>query len=246
MTTDAPYEFHYWPIQGRGEFIRLLFEAAGAPYVDVVRLPESEGGGAAALRRRLDGGAGLRPFAPPFLVHGKLCIAQTANVLAYLAPRHGLVADDEASRLAAHQLALTVLDFATEAHDVHHPIANSLYYEEQKPEALRRAALFTRERLPKLLGWLDGVIARNDAGRGEHALGVALSYVDLAIFQLVSGLRYAFPNTLRRIEPDVPRLSALHDRVAALPRIASYLASTRRIPPSEKDLFRHYPELDAP
>ena len=40
------YELHYWPrIQGRGEFVRLALEQAGAEYVDVARGPKSSGGG---------------------------------------------------------------------------------------------------------------------------------------------------------------------------------------------------------
>lgn len=241
MTQPARYEFYYWPgIQGRGEFIRLAFEEAGAPYVDVAREPESQGGGANALMRFIKGdGPGALPFAPPFLKHGEVVITQTANILEFLAPRLGLVPADEASRLRANQIMLTIMDLVAEAHDVHHPIASSLYYEDQKAEALRTAPLFLRERVPKFLGYLERLLARD-----RHLVSDAASYVDLAAFQVVEGLRYAFPKAMAAFEPRVPLLVALHDAVARRPRVAAYVASDRRIPFNEHGIFRHYPELD--
>lgn len=241
-----PYELLYWPgLQGRGEFVRLAFEAAGVPYVDVGRLPASRGGGAAAIARLLEEpGPWLTPLGPPALRHGRVLVAQTAAILQWLAPRIGLVPRDEASRLRAHQLQLTIADLVTEAHDTHHPIAVSLHYEDQRREAARRAAAFVRERIPLFLRYLDRALDSNPAGRGRWLVGRGLSYVDLSTFQLVAGLRYAFPHAMARQERAVPRLGALHDRVAALPRIAAYLASERRIPFNESGIFRHYPELD--
>jgi glutathione S-transferase len=240
------FELFYWSgIQGRGEFVRLAFEAAGVPYVDVGRLPASRGGGDAAVARLLEeAGPWLTPLGPPALRHGKVLVAQTAAILQWLAPRIGLVPRDEASRLRAHQIQLTIADLVTEVHDTHHPIAVSLHYEDQKAEAARRAAEFIRERIPKFLGYLHRALDSNAAGKGRWLVGRGLSYVDLSAFQVVAGLRYAFPRAMARHERRVPRLAALHDRVAALPRIAAYLASERRIPFNEWGIFRHYPELD--
>jgi glutathione S-transferase len=50
---------------------------------------------------------------------------------------------------------------------------------------------------------------------------------------------------METLEPRHPRAIALHDRVAARPRIAAYLGSKRRIPFNQHGIFRHYPELDA-
>ena len=242
------YQLYYWPsIQGRGEFVRLTLEEAQAEYMDVARQPESEGGGIGALMRFLRGNArGLRPFAPPFLVHGDLVLAQTASILAYLAPRHGLVANDEASRAEALQLQLTIADIVGEAHDAHHPIGSSLYYEDQKPEAVRRSKAFARERIPKFLSYFEHVLEKNPKSPGAHLCGGALSYVDLSMFQLLSGLQHAFPNALARIASKIPRLLALKDAVAERPRIAAYLASGRRLPFNEQGIFRNYSELDPP
>ena len=237
------YELYYWPtIQGRGEFVRLALEDAGADYVDVARAPKR---GVPALMRFLESRAvKLPPFAPPFLKAGALVIGQTANILLYLGTRLGLAPKSEAGRLWAHQLQLTIADWVTEAHDTHHPIAGGLYYDEQKPEAKRCAAEFIAERIPKFLAYFEQVLVRAPT-KGGFALGRRVSYVDLSLFQMIAGLRYAFPRAMARLEPEYPRLSALHERVAARPRLASYLASTRRIPFNEKGIFRHYPELDA-
>jgi glutathione S-transferase len=235
------YELFYWPsIQGRGEFVRLSLEEAGADYVDVARLPEDEGGGVRALMSVMKG-APREPFAPPFLRAGELVIAQTANILAYLGPRLAQVPEDEPGRLWANQLQLTIMDFAAEAHDTHHPISVGLYYEDQKPEARRRSESFVKERLPKFLGYFERVLEKNG---GAQLVGRELSYPDLSIFQLASGLRYAFPRAMAKIEPEIPLLSALAKRVSERPRIAAYLASPRRLPWSEHGLFRCYPELD--
>ena len=243
----TPYELFYWPmIQGRGEFIRLVFEEAGAPYVDVARLPESEGGGVASIMRVLAGGAGVVPFAPPLLRHGDLLLWQTPNILAWLAPRLSLCPTDERGRLAANAIDLTLADFITEIHDVHHPVGVGLYYEDQKPEALRTAACFARDRMPKFLSYFERLLNDNQASAGACVVGTSLSYVDLALFQLMAGLEYAFPKTLATLKPKLPRLLDLAARVAARPRIAAYLASPRRIPFNQKGIFRYYPELDQP
>jgi glutathione S-transferase len=239
------YELYYWPqIQGRGEFIRLALEEGAADYVDVARLPASEGGGGAAISRLLeDARDGRTPFAPPILKAGKLLISQTANILLYLGPRLGLVPKAEAARLWAHQLQLTIADLVAEAHDTHHPIAGSLYYDQQKPEAKRRAGHFTGERLPKFLGYFERVLAANPGG-DRHLVGKSLTYVDLSMFQVIAGLNYAFPRTMARVKSRYPGLLALHQRVMQRPRIAAYLASPRRIPFNEHGIFRHYAELD--
>jgi len=236
------YELYYWAgIQGRGEFVRLALEEAGAEYTDVARRP----GGEQAMMRLLGEAGGEHPaFAPPFLKAGELVIAQTANILLYLGSHHGLAPVDEAGRLWAHQLQLTIADFVDEVHDTHHPIAGSLYYEDQRSEARARTADFLKSRAPKYLGYFERVLERNTAGPG-HLVGAELTYPDLSLFQLVAGLRYAFPRATARLEPKHPRVVALHDRVAARPRIAAYLASNRRIPFNEHGIFRHYPELDS-
>ncbi len=238
------YELFYWPsIQGRGEFVRLALEAAGADYVDVARA-HGRGYGVEAMIRLMEGpDLDHPPFAPPFLRAGRLVIAQTANILYFLGPRLGLVPEAEATRLWAHQLQLTVEDLVVDIHDTHHPIAMSLYYEDQKPEAKRRAKFFTEERSPELLGYFERVLQRNRGRRG-YMVGRKLSYVDLSMFQIVDGLRYAFPKTMMRLEPGIPGLVALHDRVAQRPNITTYLASERRLPFNGDGIFRHYPELD--
>jgi glutathione S-transferase len=235
------YELYYWAeIQGRGEYVRLALEEAGADYIDVARSRN----GTAAMLELMDGERVPHPpFAPPFLRAGKLLIAQTANILMFLGARHALAPKSEGGRLWANQLQLTIADFVDEIHDTHHPIASGLYYEDQKKEARRRAADFLAERALKYLRHFEDVIERNNA-RGGFAIGNALTYPDLSLFQIVAGLRYAFPRAMARLERKCPRLVALHDRVAVRPRIAAYLASDRRIPFNEQGVFRHYAELD--
>jgi len=239
------YELFYWPsIQGRGEFVRLALEEAGADYVDVAR-ERGRGLGVDAMLRLMNGAELARPpFAPPFLRAGRQVIAQTANILHYLGPRLELVPGSAASRQWAHQLQLTVEDLVVDVHDTHHPVAMSLYYEEQKTEALRRAGFFTRERAPELLGYFENVLQRNPGGRG-YMVGRTFSYVDLSMFQVIEGLGYAFPNMMARLAPEIPGLMGLHSRVAQRPNVAAYLVSRRRLPFNEDGIFRHYPELDA-
>lgn len=239
------YELYYWPsIQGRGEFVRLALEETGADYVDVARL-SGPGRGIPALQRVLNGaGADQLPYAPPFLKAGNMVIGQTANILMYLAPRLGLVPKSESSRLWAHQLQLTIADFVAEAHDTHHPISGALYYHQQKPEARRRAKHFTTTRIPKYLDYFEKILAGKPKGR-SYVVGATFTYVDLSVFQMIAGLCYAFPKTMRRVQSNYPCLVDLCARVTARPNIAAYLASKRRIAFNEHGIFRHYPELDA-
>jgi glutathione S-transferase len=207
----------------------------------VARKP-GKGGGVPAMMKLLDGTRAKHPpFAPPFLKAGALVIGQTANILLFLGPRHGLAPRGEAARLWTNQLQLTIGDFVAEIHDTHHPIAAGLYFEDQRPAARRRAADFLKNRAPKFLRYFERVLERSG---GHYLLGRRLTYADLSLFQVVEGLRYAFPKAMRRLEGKVPRVTALHDRVAGRPRIAAYLASQRRIAFNQSGIFRRYPELD--
>jgi glutathione S-transferase len=239
-----PYELYYWPsIQGRGEFIRLALEEAGAPYVDVAR-GSGPGRGVKALMAILDGAAApLTPFAAPFLRDGDVLVSHVANVLHYLGPKLGLAPEDEALRLFHHGLQLTIADFVAEAHDAHHPISADLYYEEQKKEAKARASAFLSHRVPKYLGYFERVLNDNPSGPA-HAVGGALTTADLSLFQIWAGMTYAFPRAFASAPTRYPKLAALAADVAARPNIARYLASERRIPFNESGIFRHYPELD--
>ena len=243
MAKTGTYELHYWPtIPGRGEFVRLALEYAAIPYVDVARLSKDEGGGEQALYKSLDRAHPRTiPFAPPYLKADDLVIAQTANILLFLGRRHELAPADEARWLWTHQLQLTIADFVAEVHDTHHPISVGDYYEDQKAEAAKRAAAFRKSRMPKFLGYFESVLERTGA---DWVNGKQPSYVDLSLFQIIEGLRYAFPRWMHRHETKYPQLIALRDRVAALPRIAAYLKSPRRIAFNEDGIFRYYQELD--
>ncbi|MBV8798285.1 MAG: glutathione S-transferase [Alphaproteobacteria bacterium] len=232
------YELWYWSgIPGRGEFVRLALEDAGIAYRDIAL----EEGGDEKMMAQLKAEKHTPPFAPPFLKAGKLTIAQTANILLFLGEKHGLAPKSDAGRYWVHQLQLTIADLVAEIHDAHHPIAGSLYYKDQKHEAARRTKHLREERLPKYLGYFDAILARN----GGWLAGKRLTYADLSLFHVMEGLRYAFPNAMRKLEKTHRELGALHDRVAKRPRIAAYLKSDRRQPFNEDGLFRHYPELDA-
>ena len=240
------YELYYWPtIQGRGEFVRLALEAAGAPYIDVARGAEDAGQGTPAMLDWMEDDAAVHPpFAPPFLKDGAMVVGQTAAILHYLAPQLKLVARSEQARVWTQQIQLTICDMVTEAHDTHHPVDTGSYYEDQKPEALRRAREFCSTRLPKFLNWFESIVVRNPAG-SRHLVGGKLSYADLSLFQLVEGLQYAFPHATKQALAQTPAVMQLHDRIAALPKVAAYLRSERRIPFNEQGIFRRYPELDS-
>lgn len=237
------YALYYWPtIQGRGEFIRLALEEAGADYRDIARLPERAGQGLSAMLACLDGDSTPHAaYAPPVLRDGNVLIGQTSNILLYLGRRLGLAPRAESGRLWLNQLQLTMADWLTEVHDTHHPLSVNQYYAEQQQAALLRSADFRATRLPKFLDYFTQVLLNS---RGQYLLGARLTYGDLSLFQMLAGLHYAFPQAMARLASAYPALQELHDTVAARPNIARYLRSKRRIAFNEEGIFRHYPELD--
>lgn len=229
--SEPHYELYYWPsIQGRGEFVRLTLEEVGARYVDVAR-DES----AKSIFAALDGMGGMRHFAPPVLKVGDVLVSQTAAILDFLAARHPSLLPEASAATRSHalQLQLTIADFVGEVHDTHHPISTAAYYEDQKPEAKKRAKAFIEHRIPKFLAYF------------ESCADGPFVYPHLSLFQIMQGLAYAFPKAYAAASPKFPNLLALTNRVAERPRVAEYLASPRRLPFSEDGIFRHYPELDA-
>jgi len=234
------YELYYWPtIQGRGEFVRLALAEAGANYVDVARRGAN---GVPKMRKLMTSGRlSMPPYAPPFLKSGDLVVSHVANILLYLGGRHGLAPKAEAAKHWLHGLQLTVTDFVSEVHDTHHPLGPTFYYEQQRAAAKRRTDEYWKLRVPKYLGYFEGILKRSG---GPFVTGRKLTYVDLSLFQLIEGLRYAFPKRMRRFEKNVPRLLVLRDRVTARPRIKAYLASDKRIAFNEHGIFRRYKALD--
>ncbi len=236
------YRLYYWPmLPGRGEFIRLIFEDAGADYIDVGRLPEDEGGGISALRKKIDNPhRGFESFALPLLEYDDYLIAQLPNICLFLANEFNMIPGGN-HYFRANQLMLTICDIIDEIHNTHHPLSISMYYENQQEAAKKNALSFTTERLPKWLQYLEKTLI----GNGEkHLAGTQISYVDIALFQLIRGLDYAFPNHMQRYLPQIPKLIALKDRVGERPGICSYLSSERCIDFNNDGIFRAYPELD--
>jgi glutathione S-transferase len=238
------YELYYWDgLQGRGEFVRLALEEAGAEYIDISRGKGPGQGMDAMLDILKNGTQPLIPFAPPFLKDGTLFVSHVANILMYLGPKLGLAPSDEAQRFVANGLQLAITDLVAEVHDTHHPLSTSQYYEDQKDAAKARSTAFIKERIPKFLGYFERVLQNNPSGP-DHIVGSALSYVDLSLFQIVEGLRYAFPRAMKGYATRYPALMAVHDSVAERPNIVRYVNSGRRLPFNENGIFRHYPELD--
>ncbi len=239
------YELYYWDgLQGRGEFVRLSLEDAGAEYIDVARGARKDGQGTEAMMKIINSKTEPHiPFAPPFLKDGDLIVPQVANILQYLGPKLGLAPKDEKLRYVAHGVQLTIADMVAEVHDTHHPIASGDYYEDQKDAAKKRSKDFIENRIPKFIGYFERVLKQNPQG-SDHMIGDTTTYVDLSIFQLVEGLRYAFPRATKKFGKQYPHVIALHDAVAERPNIAAYVDSDRRLDFNVSGIFRHYPELD--
>ncbi|KDP94523.1 glutathione S-transferase [Brevundimonas sp. EAKA] len=232
------YELYYWPtIQGRGEFVRLALEAAGADYVDVSRQDNGK-----AMMTLMETAA-TPSFAPPFLRLGDRTVGQVAAILAWLGPQLGLSPNGDSDRAWLNQIQLTFADLVAEAHDTHHPVDLMAYYDDQKPEAARRSKVFREQRIGKFLRWAEQVLIANPSGP-DWLVGDHLTYADLSLFQVVEGLGYAFPRATETVLNTTPHIVAVSDRVAALPRVSTYLKSDRRIPFNEDGIFRLYPELD--
>ena len=220
----------YWPgLQGRGEFVRLVLEQAGESYDDV------------CMEKGIDPVLAMREtsagFAPPYIDDGGTVIAQMPAICLYLGRKHGLAGSDDAQQARVLQMLLSVSDVVGEVHDTHHPVSVARVYEDQEEEARAKAAFFLGERLTPWMAFFERVL-----GDRDWLVGDTVTVADLALFQLVEGLAYAFPVASSRQVPGP--LVAHRDRVARLPNIAAYLAGGRRQPFNETGIFRHYPELD--
>lgn len=197
MSTHTQYELLYHPgIPGRGEFIRLCFEATKVPYTDLAA-SDPEGGYKTVQEICMNptslSSANNNPpvFSPPALrISGAgkngqpLIISQTPNILIYLGGRLGLAPeDDEAGKHHVYQLALTALDLNNEVHDTHHPLAVMKYYEEQKEAALEKARDVRENRLPKFFSYFERNLRFNErsggGGKGRFLVGDRLTFADL-------------------------------------------------------------------
>ncbi|KAF2627043.1 hypothetical protein BU25DRAFT_411147 [Macroventuria anomochaeta] len=253
--TDPPYELLYWPgIPGRGEFIRLAFEAAGVSYKDTAN--ESEDGVKAVISLIDSSSTGTDgnppPFAPPALripgegPDGKpLLIYQTPSILSYLGPKLGLAGTNEAEQQWILSHTLTALDLSNEAHETHHPIAVAKTYEEQKEESLKKATDVREARIPKFLGFFERVLKGNEEkGKGKYLVGDKLSYADTTLWHVLSGLLFAFPKEIEARKGGFELLfGTFYESVKEASGVKEYLASGRRKPFS-MGMFRYYPELD--
>ncbi|MCP9223786.1 glutathione S-transferase [Erythrobacter sp. LQ02-29] len=243
---SAPYDLWYWPsIQGRGEFVRLYLAALGVAWRDRART-----GDAQDLMEDMEAreqSDDFAPYAPPYLVvregdDAGFAIAQVAHILAFLTDRHDRGTGDLKTDLHLIQLQLTITDIVAEVHNVHHPVSGGLYYDDQKDAAKRAAEGFRQERVTKYFDHFETALGKRN---GPYMLGEAWSHVDTSLFQLVEGLRYAFPQRMAAIESDYPRIVACRDAVAKIEGVTRYLDSEERIAFNEDGIFRHYPELDA-
>ncbi|TGZ76456.1 glutathione S-transferase [Ascodesmis nigricans] len=232
----------YWPgFPGRAEPIRLALEEAAAEYDDTP-------GGMDELMKYVtpefvDPNGNTPPFAPPILKVGNHLLYQTTNILLFLGPKLGLIPDDELGLYQVNELALTAWDLSDEAHNTHHPIGVGLYYEDQKDAAAENAKQFRESRIPKFFGFFNRVLEQNKASNSDYLVGSSLTYADLVLWQVIDGLKFAFPKATERELGKLELLKAFYDRVKERPRIKEYLGSKRRQKYSN-GLFRHYEELD--
>ncbi|KAK5109187.1 hypothetical protein LTR62_007272 [Meristemomyces frigidus] len=254
--SHAQYELLYHPgIPGRGEFIRLAFEAKGVAYTDVAN--EQKDGystvQAVCMNKGTESVDGNPPvFSSPALripgagLDGQaLVIAQTPNILWYLGEKLGLVPDDEGGKYHVQQVALTALDLTNETHDTHHPLAVMQYYEDQKEAALAKAKDVRENRIPKYLSYFSRVLEHNAPhGKRKFLVGSYLTYADTTVWQVLNGLLFAFPKEMEARRKEFPALfEELYPAVQEVEGIRQYLASERRLAYSS-GVFRYYPELD--
>ena len=243
MQTKNIFKLIYWPGNpGRGEFVRLAFEATGTPYEDTALTQSAQ-----EVLTTVDPQRQLKDrdvhFAVPVLKHGDFSIGQTSAILAYIGPIIGLSPKDDQGKAKVNQIQLTIADFTVEAHDTHHPIGKMQYYEDQKEEALKKAIDFVDNRLPKFLDYFERQITAN--GNEPWLYGNTMTYADTSLLEVISGLLYAFPKCVEEQKSKAPKVFALYDAVRNHEKIKAYLASERR-QKYNMGVFRYYAELDIP
>ena len=198
------YELYYWPgIQGRGEFVRLALEEAGAPYVDVAR-ERGPGRGVAALITDAEGrrrrARAVRAAVPQGRRDRRLARRQHPRLSA---PRSSASRRRRKRCVSSpNGLQLTVTDFVAEVHDTHHPISNDLYYEDQKKEAKARATAFLDHRLPKFLALLRARAGEQPRGRRPCRRRRLDRRRSVAV-PVAEGVIYAFPRAMARFAANI-------------------------------------------
>ncbi|KAK4058824.1 hypothetical protein OIO90_000270 [Microbotryomycetes sp. JL221] len=241
-------------IPGRAEFVRLMFEATGVTYRDA---PQEDGQDCIipyVTGNFADHDKNPLPFAVPVLRHNDVVISQVPNIVLYLSSRLPPIdLDGESTNTAQtpaplHDLStfhwleqlMTILDMNNEVHETHHPIDIRLYYEDQKAEAQKRAQAFREARIPKFLGNFENNIKKHTSG----FLNEKVSPADLALFHMVEGILFAFPERINQVKSEFPHVFKLRDTIKSSRRIQAYINSGRRIPFNNYGIFRHYTELD--
>jgi len=231
---EVPWELYYWAsikdgknrMIGRGEFVRLLFEAAGVPFVDHgVQDPSS-------VAAFVFGGNkdGFPVFAPPIIKKGDFVLFSTPTIMRYLGKQFGLYpksGEDEAHADAVMELAT---DFIAEGRLVFHPKCFIASYYEQIEESKPYVAWFEDQRLGKFLNHFEKLLNYNETRfrSSGFVVGNELTYADIALFHVLDAAQNQFPQAFEKVISATTHLRPFMTKIRELPRVSAYLASDRR------------------
>nr|ACM44934.1 sigma-class glutathione S-transferase [Laternula elliptica] len=209
---------YYWPgFKGRAEFVRLVFEEAGIPYL------ESNQGVADSIIKGEIGGYPV--MMPPVVAKGDFRLGQTQMICQYLAGKYGLAPKGEEDKIHAEQVCASMYDYLTEGYGAFHGAKPGVKYADQKEEAQRYIDRVVQQRLPRYLKHFETVLAANTAGTG-FLFGDSISHADLALFHIMNATEFQFPEVYKSADY-IPLLKAHRDRIASRPNIVAYTQSER-------------------
>lgn len=227
-------------MKGRGEYLRLLLEDAGASYENSdVNLygPTGMMDAFRASPEAIDKINDHYPvFFPPAIWHRpvsgeEVLINQVGACMIYLGDQLGYAPQSAAETARANCTMLNALDYVSDGRSSFHPIKNSMSYKDQKEEGDKVSKEFSQTRMKLFLHHFNKVIKSNGSSpENPIAGGSTVTYADFVLFYALDATASQFNSEFYEKAWDntnVPELKAYYKWIQARPKLQAYFKSDR-------------------
>jgi len=202
------FDLVYYPVRGRAEVARLIFEETGTPFRNTATGDED-------LKGNLKPSGDLAFGQVPLLKHGSFKLVQSNAISRYLGRHFNLYGKNSRERAQIDVVIDGVEDFRVKLNKL---VYVDKYSDEARPK-------YVNEVLKLWLGYFETLLLKNSGGHGFF-VGDNLSIGDFAVYEILDVHNFHFPDSLSSF----PLLKQFHARIESRPNIAAYLKSGRRVP----------------